>query len=128
MKRLLIALPVLGCLAVTDARAAPVSRDDFLATTTGNLVTLCSAAPTDPMYTPAMNFCHGFTVGTYRVIATEEAASRVKKKMFCPPESMPNRDQSIAAFVQWASARPSTLASSPTDGIVEYLASQFPCK
>jgi Ssp1 endopeptidase immunity protein Rap1a len=114
--------------AAGGAQAAPVSRDDFLIATTGNLVTLCSAAQADPMYTAALNFCHGFTVGTYRAIVAEEAASKAKHKLFCPPEQTQTRDQAVAGFVQWASARPNTLASSPTDGIVEYLSTQYPCK
>jgi len=109
------------------ARAAPVGQDDFLIATTANLVSLCSAVAADPLYTPARNFCEGFVVGTYRVIATEEAATRSKRKSFCIPANGPSRDQAVAAFVQWASGRPKTLASAPSDGIVEYLIAQYPC-
>jgi type IV secretory pathway protease TraF len=115
-------------MAATGAQAAPVSQDDFHLATTANLVSLCSAGPTDPMYTAAVNFCHGFAVGTYRVVAAEAAASRSKTKLFCPPQQTQTRDQAIAGFVQWAGARPKTLESSPTDGIVEYLSTQYPCK
>ncbi len=111
-----------------SARAATVSPDDFQVPTTGALVTLCTAPDTDPLYTAARNFCHGFAVGTYRAVATEVAASRSKHKMFCIGDTKITRDQAIAAFVQWASARPKTLESSPTDGITEYLATQYPCK
>jgi type IV secretory pathway protease TraF len=114
--------------AAAGAQAAPVSKDDFQLATTGNLVSLCSAQQTDPLYTAAMNFCHGFAVGTYRAIVAEEAASQSRNKLFCPPQQTMTRDQAIAGFVQWASARPKTLESSPTDGIVEYLSTQYPCK
>jgi type IV secretory pathway protease TraF len=114
--------------AAGSAQAAPVSKDDFQLTTTASLVSLCSAQSTDPLYTAAANFCHGFTVGTYRAIVAEEAASRSRQKLFCPPQQTTTRDQAIAGFVQWASARPKTLESSPTDGIVEYLSTQYPCK
>jgi type IV secretory pathway protease TraF len=124
----ILALGAAALLAAAGAQAAPVSRDDFVLGTTANLVTLCSATPTDPLYTAAMNFCHGFTVGTYRAVAAEQAASRSKHKMFCPPVQTQTRDQAIASFVQWASARPKTLEASPTDGIVEYLIAQYPCK
>jgi hypothetical protein len=116
-----------ACAVAAGVQAAPVSQDDFLVTTTANLVSLCSAATTDPLYTPARNFCQGFAVGTYRLIVIEEAAARSRHKLFCLPATGPSRDQAIAAFVQWASSRPKTLASSPTDGIVEYLIAQFPC-
>lgn len=106
---------------------APVSQSDFQAETTANLVSLCGAAATDPLYTAAQNFCHGYAVATYRMIAAQQAATRSKRRLFCLPSPQPTRDQAIAAFVQWASARPKTLASPPGDGIVEYLATQYPC-
>lgn len=118
----------LTALAATGARAAPVTRNDFAVKTTADLVALCNADPTDPLYTPARNFCHGFAVGTYRTIATVDAASKAKRKMFCTPANPPSRDQAIVAFVQWAEARPKILAETPTDGIVEYLVAEFPCK
>jgi hypothetical protein len=114
--------------ALGQARAAPVTPDDFQLATTANLVSLCSAPNTDPLYTPALNFCHGFAVGTYRAVATMSAASRAKHKMFCLTNSGLTRDQAISAFVVWAKDRPKTLESAPTDGIIEYLAAQYPCK
>ena len=109
------------------AEAAPVSRDDFQVETTGNLVSLCGATATDPLYTAAQNFCHGYAVATYRMSALQQAASRNKRRLFCLPSPQPTRDQAIAAVTQWASARPKTLASTPSDGIVEYLVTQYPC-
>jgi hypothetical protein len=111
-----------------SSRAAMVSREDFQVETTANLVSLCIASNTDPLYTAAQNFCHGFAVGTYRAIVAEQMATKAKTKMFCAPPTPPTREKALADFVQWASARPKTLASSPTDGIAEYLASQYPCR
>ncbi len=130
MTRYMISMATLAmtALVASQSHAAPVARDDFQVETTANLVSLCNAPDTDPMYTAARNFCHGFTVGTYRVIATEEAALKSKRKMFCIPQNGPSRDEAIGGFVQWASSRPKTLARSPTDGIVEYLMAQYPCK
>lgn len=117
-----------GVLAMGSARAATLTPDDFTVPTTAALVTLCTAPETDPLYTPARNFCHGFTVGTYRAVLAEQSASRAKHKLFCMADKAVTRDQAIAAFAQWASGRPKTLESSPTDGIIEYLATQYPCK
>jgi hypothetical protein len=127
--RLTILAAALGGLTVTSfANAAPVSRDDFQVPTTAQLVSLCSAAQTDPLYTAAVNFCHGFAEGTYRAILQEDMASRTRKKMFCLPGTHPTRDQAISSFVQWAAARPNTLARTPTDGLTEYLITQYPCR
>ncbi len=129
MKSGLITIMAMAALAAAPARAAaPVSQDDFLVATTANLVSLCDAAPTDPLYTAAKNFCHGFAVGTYRVLEIEEAASRTKRKSYCAPTPLPTREQAVSAFVQWASARPTTLARPPSDGVVEYLIATYPCK
>jgi Rap1a immunity proteins len=110
------------------AQAAPVTRDDFQVGTTANLLSLCGATESDPLYTAARNFCHGFAVATYRAIVMEQMASRAKHKLFClPSNTAPSRDQAIADFVRWASSRPDTLSNSPTNGIAEYLAVQYPC-
>jgi hypothetical protein len=129
MGRALIYLATIAIAAGVPlgVRAAPVSQDDFSIATTANLVSLCGSTEADPLYTPARNFCEGFVVGTYRLIATEEAATRSRRKLFCMPANGPTRDQAVAAFVQWASGRPTTLASSPSDGLVEYLIAQYPC-
>jgi len=124
---LALAALLAGLAAVSRGEAAPVNRDDFQVETTANLVSLCSAAATDPLYTAAQNFCHGFATATYRMITVQQAATRGKRQLFCMPTPQPTRDQAIAAFTQWASDRPKTLASSPSDGIVEYLVTQYPC-
>src|SRR5271170_6494669 len=95
-----LAMITIAIGVASGARAAPVSQDDFLATNTANLVSLCSAAETDPLYTPARNFCEGFLVGTYRMIITVQAAMRSKRKVFCAPANGPTRDQAVAAFTQ----------------------------
>lgn len=129
MKHRLVALAVtlIGVTVAPGVQAAPVHRSNFNVETTKDLVSLCSASETDPLYTAAQNFCHGFAVATYRMITTEEMATRVTHKLFCLPPNPPTRDQAIASFVQWANQRPKTLASSPSDGIVEYLVTQYPC-
>ena len=92
----------------TGAQAVPVSQDDFLAATRANMVSLCSAVETDPLATPARNFCQGFLVGTYRMIIAMQADTRSKRRMFCVRRTVPTRDQAVAAFTQWASGRPNS--------------------
>ncbi len=106
---------------------AAVTADDFLLRNTGDLVALCSAAPTDPMSTAALNFCHGFGVGVVRVLQETDAADRSRRPMFCLPSNGPSRNEAVAAFVQWANASPSRLAMPATDGIAAFLAAQYPC-
>ena len=112
------ALPSLGHAAVTEAT--------FQVRTTGDLVELCSTAPTDPMGTAALNFCQGFGVGVFRVLQ-EEAMAAPSRRLFCTPEPAPTRNQVFASFVQWAKSRPDQMAQQPQDGIARFLSEQFPC-
>jgi hypothetical protein len=117
------------CAAVLPATGnAAVTEDTFQLRTTGDLVELCSTAPSDPMGTAALNFCHGFTLGVYRVLTQETAAQRTGK-LFCVPDALTTtRNQAIADFVQWAKATPNVLSQAPADGLTSYLISKFPCK
>jgi hypothetical protein len=115
----------MGLLSLSPAVRAAVSDDNFLVKTTGDLVALCSADPADKMMTAATNFCHGFVVGTYRVLSEQQSASR--NKLFCPPATLPSRNEAIARFVTWAKANSAAATLSPTDGMLKYLMERFPC-
>jgi hypothetical protein len=117
----------LACAVVilpTTVRAA-VTEDTFKLQTTGDLVELCSTPASDPMGTAALNFCHGFAVGVFRVLNEEESAHRTH--MFCAPSPGPSRNQAIADFVQWAKADPAVMEQPPTDGLTAYIEKSFPC-
>jgi hypothetical protein len=115
-----------GALRAGTSEAA-VTQDDFLVRTTGDLVDLCSADRSDPLMTAAVNFCHGFGVGVYRVLAEEQAAQH-GSKLFCIPTPTPTRNETVSAFVEWAKANPSHLSEPATDGIADFLAQRFPCQ
>jgi Rap1a immunity proteins len=104
---------------------AAVTEDTFKLQTTSDLVELCSTPPADPMGTAALNFCHGFAVGVYRVLTEQNAAHRAH--MFCAPTPGPSRNQAIADFVQWANANPSIMQEPPADGLTAYIVKSFPC-
>ena len=80
------------CAAILpSAGRAAVTEDTFQLRTTSDLVELCSAAPSDPMMTAAVNFCHGFALGVFRVLDEENAAHRINK-LFCIPNPTPSRN------------------------------------
>jgi Rap1a immunity proteins len=116
------------CIAASagSARAA-VTEDNFLLHNNADLVAMCSAEKSDPMYTAATNFCHGFAVGVFRVLQEEEMAARPSARLFCLPDPAPSRNESMANFVQWATADSKRLGQPPADGIAAFLAQQFPC-
>jgi Rap1a immunity proteins len=121
-------LGLAGCGMVLTAFAAraAVTQDNFLIRNTGDLVAICSAPQTDPLYTAAVNFCHGFGVGVVRALQEEDAASR-SRRMFCFPDPAPTRNEAVARFVQWASADPSRLQMPAEDAIATYLSQQYSC-
>jgi hypothetical protein len=122
-----LAVPTL-CVAIAAAPTAQavVSEDNFLARNAGDLVALCTATQADPLYTAAVNFCQGFTVGAFRVLQEEESAKR-PPHMFCLPDSLPSRTEAIGNIVQWVNADPTRSALGATDSIAAYLAQRFPC-
>ncbi len=68
--------------------AGAVTRDDFLARTAQDLLHLCAASPTDPLYAEAISFCHGYWVGAYQYY--QAAASGPEGTRFiCPPIHRP---------------------------------------
>jgi hypothetical protein len=125
MKRWLPAMSLCAVLSTGTGRAA-VTEDSFLLRNTGDLIDLCTAAQSDPMFTAASNFCHGFAVGVYRVLEEQDMARR-SHHMFCLPSPTPTRTEGIASFVQWAKANPNQMAQPPADGIARFLSQQFPC-
>ena len=124
--RLRIPALVAGALAAPGPASAALSQDSFLLRNAGDLVELCSAPQTDPLYTAAVNFCHGFAVGVYRVLNEEEAAHK-SRHLFCVPEATPSRSDGIAMYVQWANANPAQLSQPPADSLALFLSERFPC-
>ena len=116
-----------GWMAVSaPAGWAAVSEDTFQVRNTADLVELCSATQSDPLFTAAINFCHGFGVGTVRVLEEQEMANP-SRRLFCLPNPMPTRNEGVARFVQWARANPNQMGQPATDAIAVFLSQQYPC-
>jgi len=109
------------------AMAGAVSEKDFRAETTQDLINLCTAAPDDPLYPQAINFCHGYLVGAF---AYYEAASSGAKgtKLVCPPEPRPSRNEAIKMFIEWVKAQPKYLKDKPVETEFRFLMEKWPCK
>ncbi len=110
---------------LTPVKAA-VTEDNFLARTTNDVVAVCAAEQTDPLYTAAVNFCEGFAIGSYQVMQ-EIFAAEPKARLFCVPEPGPSRNETIAAFVTWSRAHPELGGKPPTESVAAFLAGRFPC-
>jgi hypothetical protein len=121
----IIFLLAVGILLPGFAGAA--SEQDFEVQTTENLINLCTAAPDDPLYHQAINFCHGFLVGAYRYY--EAAGSGpAGLKLVCLPDPQPSRNDSFAMFVEWVKAHPQYRKERPVETEFRFLMQKWPCK
>ena len=50
---------LISAVILLPGLAGAVSEKDLKAQTTENIINLCTAAPDDPLYHQAINFCHG---------------------------------------------------------------------
>ena len=126
--RLWVPALALGLVVFPGVGRTALTQDSFQLRNTGDLVDVCSAAPSDPLYTAAANFCHGFAVGVFRVLNEQDMARAPGKRLFCMSDPAPTRDESVASFTQWAKANPPQLEQPPADSIALFLSQHFPCQ
>jgi hypothetical protein len=119
-------MSVMTAAGVSAQTVASSSETAFLVTTTGDLVRLCKAEPTDPTGIAALHFCHGFAVGAYQYHQVAAAAEN-KPPLFCEPTPRPTRNEAVAGFVAWAQQSPKAMETPPVEGIFRYLAQRYPC-
>ena len=112
--------------ALPGSARASLTQDSFLLRNTRDLIDLCSAPQSDPLYTAATNLCQGFVLGVYQVLNEEDLAEK-SRRMFCP-DPTPTRNQGIASLVQWAKSNPDQMNLPPADGIASFLSQQYPCR
>ena len=126
MKRVAIVL-FLSVLLALPAVSGGVSKEDFEAKTTQNIINLCTAAPEDPLYQQAVHFCQGYLVGAYHYyVATSSGPKGIK--FVCMPDPPPSRNEAIRMFIDWAKAHPQYMDESPVDTEFRFLMETWPCK
>lgn len=113
--------------ALSTAVNATVTEEDFEATTTGNLITLCTASEDDPRYREAIHFCHGYLVGAYHYYRAEKNGPE-GSKFLCIPDPRPSRNESIEMFIAWAKQHPEYQDELPVESEFRFLIEKWPCK
>src|SRR5262249_37720355 len=106
--------------------AAAVTEDNFLVHDAGDLADLCSAGPSDALYTAATNFCHGFALGAFRILQ-DEVSAEAPPQMFCLTNPSPSRNEAIAGFVRGVRADPARARQPGDDAIATFLSQRYPC-
>lgn len=118
---------VLALAIGTGSAKAAVTDKEFYVRTTNDLIKLCAVDPTDPGYSAAIHFCHGFASGAYQAEQLHQAGSRAKPLFCIPSGTPPSRNETIAGFITWAQATPAAAGTSPVEGMFEFLMQRYPC-
>jgi hypothetical protein len=107
--------------------AAPVRaavEQEFEVKHTSQLVDLCAARQSDPLYVEAANFCHGYLVGVFSYyLAARKKGSKIR---FCHLPS--TRQEGVDRFVQWAKARPAVANELPVNAFFRFMDETYACK
>jgi hypothetical protein len=107
--------------------ATAVTEKDFEANTAQQFISLCSVSADDPLYHPAINFCHGYFEGAYQYY---EAMTSGPKgiKFVCVPDPLPSRNDAIGKFIEWANSNPQYMQERPVEAQFRFLMETWPCK
>jgi hypothetical protein len=112
---------------VMPGLARGVDQADFEVDTTQNLMNLCTAPSSDPLYKEAIHFCHGYLIGAfdYYKAAIEGPGG---KRLVCPPNPAPSRNEAITLFLEWAKVHPQYMGDEAVDTEFRFLMEKWPCK
>ena len=129
LKKLILALVMFSFLVPRLAGAA-VTDEDFVLSTTQNLVNLCTVSPGDPRAKEAIQMCEGYMLGAYHFyLATNTGkGDRGDMRLVCMPNPTPTRDRVAAMFVDWAKANPQYMKDPPVDSEFRFMSASWPCK
>ena len=130
MSKKLIRLLVLASLLVPGLAGAAVTDEDFVLSTTRNLVNLCSASADDPRAKEAIQMCEGYMVGAFHFyLATNSGkGDRGDMRLVCMPNPPPSRNEAVAMFVEWAKANPQYMKEPPVESEFRFLNAKWLCK
>ena len=125
MKRKWMILVFCGVFMVSGLAGA-VEEEDFVVDTTDDLIELCIAPKSDPLYREAVNFCVGFLVGAYHYQVAQHAGPK-GKSLVCPPNPPPSRGEVGAMFVDWAKKHPEYMDEEAVETWFRFLIEKYPC-
>lgn len=116
----------LGIVCVLASPVMAVEPSNFVATTTRDLVALCSDEPGDALYVEAKQFCYGFLAGVaqfHRSVAHGDGI----RPIACPKQEV-TRAQLATVFLDWAKANPQSNDDLPVQSLSRAAAAKWPCE
>ena len=111
------------CVLVTPAMA--VEPSNFNASTTRDLVALCSDEPGDPLYAEAKQFCYGFLAGVAQFHRSMVHGAAIEP-IACPKQEV-SRGQLVGVFLAWAKANPQAMDQLPVESLKQAAVAKWPC-
>lgn len=120
-----LVLALVGSMAYALAARAVV-QEDFVIRTAGDLVDVCAVTPDEPLYQPAIHFCHGYLVGAYHYYR-KAVPGAGKEPFVCLPDPTPSRNEAARQFVSWAQSHPQSQAEDAVDALFRFASEQWPC-
>jgi len=127
MAKKLIRSLVLASFLVPALAGAAVTDEDFVLSTTQNLVNLCAVSADDPRAKEAIQMCEGYMLGAYHYyLAT--TSGKTDMRLVCMPNPTPSRNEVAAMFVEWTKANPQYMKEAPVDSEFRFMSTRWPCK
>jgi hypothetical protein len=120
-------LLLVAALLLMVAPARATMEEDFHVKTAEDIADLCSTPATDPVYTAAVNFCHGYLVGAFGFYQALMAKPG-HRAFVCVPEPKPSRNVVIDRLLAWLKAHPEYRGENPINATFKFLAEAYPCK
>jgi hypothetical protein len=106
------------------AQVGVADLGDFKVDTAQDLVDLCSADPSNSLYTEALQFCYGFFEGMIhyhdRLVGPE------RKPIVCPTGTVTRQDV-VGMYLAFAKANPQFMNEDPADNVVRAAIAKWPC-
>lgn len=125
-----IPLMTTAIVAVALAVAGPASAitgDEFLLRSGADVVALCGAPASDPLYTAAIHMCHGFGAGTYQTIMAMTRHEKVEP-VLCSPQPAPSRNEVVTRFLDWAKQNPQHMTDPAVETLGRFFLTTYPCR
>jgi Rap1a immunity proteins len=128
MRRIAFVLPAaFAAFAFASAAHAALTKEPFTIKKAQDLVDLCGADPSDPLYDDAINFCHGYASGAWQYHQAQ-ANGPNGDRIICPPDNpAPKRAEAIAMFVTWAKSHPDYMNEPAVETLFRFLSEKWPC-
>lgn len=124
-----LSLAVCGSVSLSPIAFAAATDSSSLASmkldSAGDVVQVCTVAPTDQNYDAALGFCYGFFEGAIRYHQAM-AGSDIKRHLVCAPAGT-TRLQGVEVFVNFMQEHPEYASEGSIDAVFRALMARWPC-